>query len=145
MAEKYSIVYMYHSFLIPSSADGHLGCFHVLAIINSSCLRLTVAFWPEYRFLRRQVRWSGIPISLRMFRFVVIHIVNGFSIVNKAEVDVFLELSAFSLIQWMLTIWSVVHLPFLNPAWTSRSSWFTDCWSVPWLKLKIVSPSFCCF
>ena len=27
---------MYHSFLIPSSADGHLGCFHVLAIINSA-------------------------------------------------------------------------------------------------------------
>ena len=27
---------MYHSFLIHSSADGHLGCFHVLAIINSA-------------------------------------------------------------------------------------------------------------
>ena len=26
---------MYHSFLIDSSADGHLGCFHVLAIVNS--------------------------------------------------------------------------------------------------------------
>ena len=33
------------------------------------CLVLTVA----YRFLRRQVRWSGIPISLRIFQFVVIH------------------------------------------------------------------------
>ena len=28
------MVYMYHSFLIHSSADGHLGCFHVLAMIN---------------------------------------------------------------------------------------------------------------
>ena len=28
---------------------------------------LTVASWPEYRFLRRQVRWSGIPISFRIF------------------------------------------------------------------------------
>ena len=27
---------MYHSFLIHSSADGHLGCFHALANINSS-------------------------------------------------------------------------------------------------------------
>ena len=29
---------------------------------------LTVASWPAYRFLRRQVRWSDIPISLRIFR-----------------------------------------------------------------------------
>ena len=29
------MVYMYHSFLIHPSADGHLGCFHVLAIITS--------------------------------------------------------------------------------------------------------------
>ena len=27
----------------------------------------TVASWPAYRFLRGQVRWSGIPISLRTF------------------------------------------------------------------------------
>ena len=30
------MVYMYHSFLIHSSADGHLGCFHVLAMTNSA-------------------------------------------------------------------------------------------------------------
>ena len=37
-------------------------------ILNQSavpCPVLTVASWPAYRFLRRQVRWSGIPISLR--------------------------------------------------------------------------------
>ena len=28
------------------------------------CPVLTVASWPAYRFLRRQARWSGIPISL---------------------------------------------------------------------------------
>ena len=29
---------------------------------------LTVASWPAYRFLKRQVRWSGIPISSRIFQ-----------------------------------------------------------------------------
>ena len=42
-----------------------------------------------------QVRWSGIPISLRIFQFVVIHAVKGFSIVNEAEVDAFQEFSFF--------------------------------------------------
>ena len=39
---------------------------------------------------------------------------------------------AFSMIQQMLAIWSLVPLPFLNPAWTSGSSWFTYCWSPTW-------------
>ena len=59
------------------------------------CPVLAVASWAIYRFLRRQVRWSGIPISWRISQFVVIHTVNGFGIVNKTEIDVFLELSCF--------------------------------------------------
>ena len=39
--------------------------------------------------------WSDIPISLRIFQFVVIHTVKGFDTVHKAEVDVLLELSCF--------------------------------------------------
>ena len=38
----------------------------------------------------------------------------------------------------MLAIWSLVPLPFLNPAWTSGSSWFTYCWSLPWRILSII-------
>ena len=54
---------------------------------------LTVASWPAYRFLRRQVRYSHI---LKNFpQFVVIHRVKGFGIVNKTEVNACLELSCF--------------------------------------------------
>ena len=48
-------------------------------------------------FLKRQVRWSGIHSHLfqNSPQFLVIHTVKGFGIVNKAEADVFLELSCF--------------------------------------------------
>ena len=70
-------------------------------------------------------------------QFVVIHTVKGFRVVNEAEVDVFLEFPCFSTIQWMLTIWSLVPLPFLNLACTSRSSQFTYCWSLAWRILSM--------
>ena len=102
------------------------------------CPVLTVASWPAYRFLRRQVRGSGIPISLRIFpQFVMIHTVKGFGVVSKAEVDFFWNSLAFSMIQHMLTIWSLAPLPFLNPSWTSGSSWFLYYCSLAWRILSI--------
>ena len=59
------------------------------------CPVIIVASWSAYRFLKRQDRWSGIPICWRIFQFIVVHTVKGFGIVNKAEIGVFLELSCF--------------------------------------------------
>ena len=46
MAEGYLIVLMYHIFLIYSSVDGHLSCFHGLVTVNSTArsTRVHVSF-----------------------------------------------------------------------------------------------------
>ena len=44
---------------------------------------------------------------------------------------------ALSMIQQILAIWSLVPLPFLNPAWTSGSSCFTYYCSLTWRILSI--------
>ena len=62
---------LFHSPLSLSSRGDNIQpwCTH-FPILNQSvvaCLILTVASWPAYRFLRRQVRGSGIPISFKSF------------------------------------------------------------------------------
>ena len=50
------------------------------------------------------------------------HTVKGFRVVNEAEVCFSGILLFFSMIQWMLEIWFLFPLPFLNTACTSGSS-----------------------
>ena len=69
----------------------------------------------------------------------MVHTLKGFHVVNEAEVDVFWNSLAFSIIQRMLAIWSLVPLPFLNPAWMYGSSQFMYCWS---LVQRILSTTF---
>ena len=67
----------------------------------------------------------------------MIHTVKGFGIVNKAEIDVLLELSSFfddpadagNLISG--------SSGFSKPAWTPESSWFLYYWSLAWRILII--------
>ena len=54
-----------------------------------------VASCPAYRFLRKQVRWSGISISLWIFHSCDPQSQKGFRVVNEAEIDVFLQFSYF--------------------------------------------------
>ena len=66
-----------------------------------------------------QVMWSGIPISKNLPQFVVVHTVKDFDIVNKAEIDVFLELP------WWLRGYSVCLQcvrPRFDP-WVEKITW----------------------
>ena len=51
ITEQYSIVYMFHIFFIHSSVTGHLGCFHVLAVLNSASVNTDVHVSFQIMFL----------------------------------------------------------------------------------------------
>ena len=122
------------------------------------CLVLTVASWPEYRFLRRQGRWSDISVSWRIFQFVVIHTVKGFGIVNEAEVDISSRIlllflwsngygnlisssSAFS--KSSLNIWKFSVHVLLKPSLEKFQHYFASMWdecncAIVWTLFGIV-------
>ena len=106
------------------------------------CPVLTVASWPAHRFLKRQVRWSGITFSV-FSKFVVIHTIKGFSIVNEAELDDFLELSSFfcdpmdtnnlisassAFSKSSLDIWNFTLHGLLKPGLENFEHYFSSMW-----------------
>uniref|UniRef100_A0A8D0N8L6 Uncharacterized protein n=1 Tax=Sus scrofa TaxID=9823 RepID=A0A8D0N8L6_PIG len=66
------MVHIYHIFLIQLSVDGHLGCFHVLALVSSAAMNM----WVHVSFVRKALSGympkSGIAGSYRssMYRFL---------------------------------------------------------------------------
>ena len=107
------------------------------------CPVLTVASWPAYRFLRRQVRWSGIPTSFRIFQFIVIHTGKGFGKVKKAEIDVLLKLSCYfddpvdvgnlisgssAFSKTSLNIWKFTVHVLLKPGLENFEHYFASVW-----------------
>ena len=62
---------------------------------DPACRSETVASCPAYRFLRKQVRWSVIPLSLRSFYSLLWSTLSEANAVHEAEVDVFLEFPCY--------------------------------------------------
>ena len=128
--------------------------FSYLESVCVPCPVLTVASWPAYRFLKRQVRWSGIPISFRIFHSLLwIHTVIGFGIVNKAETDGFLELSCFfddpvdvgnlisgssAFSKTSSNIWKFTVHVLLKPGLENFEHYFTSVWNLgTWSTLEL--------
>ena len=101
------------------------------------------AYWPSYRFQETgKVVWY-FHLFKNFPQFVVIHIVKGFGIVHKAEIDVFLELSCFfddpadvgnliscssAFSKSSLNIWKfTVHI-LLKPGLENFEYYFTSVW-----------------
>ena len=123
---------MCSAYRLNKQGDSRQPCHPPFSILNLSvvsCRVLTIASWPSYRFLRKQVSWSGIPISLRAFHSLLWSTQSkALSMVNEKEIAVFLKFPCF--FYNLVSVCNLVLLPFLNPAWASGSSWFTYCWSL---------------
>ena len=131
---------MYSAYELNKQGDNIQAWHSPFLILNQSIvphLVLTCASWPEYRFFRRQVRWMGIPNSLRMFHSLLWSTQSKALVSSMQKLDAFLwNFLAFSVTQRMLTIWSLVSLPF--PACTSGISWFMYYWSLAWRILSMI-------
>ena len=66
-------MYIYHIFLIHSSVDGQLGCFHVFAVVNSAAMNIWVHVSISVQVLSRNMPKSGTAgsYSSSIFNFEV--------------------------------------------------------------------------
>ena len=127
----------YSAYKLNKQSDSILPWHTPFPIWNQSvvpCPVLTVASWPAYRFLRRQVRWSGIPISLRIFHSLL----KVMKTINIYGWFFFLVISSnllmFSLLIFSPSVGKEKSLFILVPPWSPRirpqsslSSWPLSC------------------
>ena len=147
---------MYHSFLIHSSADGHLGCFHVLAIINSTvpiailmCQNAFLLTWNSCvrgpgrmnrYFLRRVVwnenkiwvYWGNLAKSLpsegcQLLWLLPISSFGFCTFSNFAEYLSMSNLDSGAIFFFLIFIWRLKSQSFFLPSQGSPSAFWMEC------------------
>ena len=138
---------MYSEYMLYKQGD-NIQCWSTLfPIWNQSavpCPILIAASWPAYKVSQEagQVVWYS-HLFQNFPQFVVIHILKCFGIVNKAEIDVFLELSCFfddpvhisnlisgssAFSKTSLNIWKFMVHVLLKPSLENFEHYFASVW-----------------
>ena len=66
MAEEYSVVCPYHNLFIHSAFDGHLDCFHILAMVNNATTSIHVKV---FKYLFSIV--GGIYLGVKLLGYMI--------------------------------------------------------------------------
>ena len=136
---------MYSAYKLNKQGDNILPWHTPFPIWNQfvvPCPVLTVASWPAYRFLKRQVRWSSIPMSFRIFHSLlwstqskVLHrqysrnicFPKTFFFYDPVDVgNLISSASAFS--KTSLNIWKFTFHILLMPGLENFEHYFTSMW-----------------
>ena len=96
----------------------------------------TIASWLAYRFQEagKVVQYSHLHKNSPVCSDTDIQ---KFWYSQWSRIMLFWNYLAFSMIQCMLAIWSLVPLSYVNPPWTSGNSQFMNYWSLAWWIFSI--------